>query len=329
MKYFYTSFIIAVIGIGIAFFIGGIETAYITFLLALLEISLSFDNAVVNAKVLVNMTPKWQKRFLTWGIIVAVFGMRFLFPIFIVMIVSGLGFIDTIKLALEEPLKYAEILSKNEDLIYAFGASFLLMVFWEFLFEEEKETFWIKLIENNLIINKLKEIENIGLIITTIIGIYLTYLLQDYRIAIAFFTGMLTNAILNSLDGLFNTNGVRNGIMGLIYLEVLDASFSFDGVIGAFAITTDIIIIMLGLGIGAMFVRSLTLYLVEKGTLSEYKYLEHGAHYAILILAFIMILNIHWTHVSDIITGTIGITLIAIAFIHSYIENKKEKINSN
>jgi len=325
MKHFYGSFIIAIIGIGIAFFIGGLEAAYITFLLSLLEVSLSFDNAVVNAKVLKDMSPKWQHRFLTWGMVIAVFGMRFLFPILIVMVVSGLGLIDTVQLALKEPLKYSEILSTHENLIYAFGASFLLMVFWEFLFDEEKEVNWIKPLEDNIVTNKLKQIENIGLIITISIGIYLTYLLQDYKIAIAFFLGMLINALLNSLDGVFNTNGVRNGLMGLIYLEVLDASFSFDGVIGAFAISTDVIIIMLGLGIGAMFVRSLTLYLVEKGTLSEYKYLEHGAHYAILVLALIMILNIHWTHVSDIVTGTIGIALIGIAFLHSYIENKRDK----
>jgi hypothetical protein len=104
----------------------------------------------------------------------------------------------------------------------------------------------------------------------------------------------------------------------------LDASFSFDGVIGAFALSSNIFLIMIGLGIGAMFVRSLTLLLVEKGTLTEYRYLEHGAHYAIVILAIIMLLKIFF-HISEELTGTIGIVLIAIAFIHSYLENKKEQ----
>lgn len=77
-----------------------------------------------------------------------------------------------------------------------------------------------------------------------------------------------------------NTKGnIIAGIGGFLYLEVLDASFSFDGVIGAFAITSDVVVIMLGLAIGAMFVRSMTIYLVEKGTLEAYIYLEHGAHY--------------------------------------------------
>ena len=91
-----------------------------------------------------------------------------------------------------------------------------------------------------------------------------------------------------------------------------------------FALSNDIFIIMIGLGIGAMFVRSLTLYLVDKGTLAEYRYLEHGANYAILVLSVIMLLKIHY-HISDEITGTAGILLILTSFVHSYIENKKEK----
>ncbi|NUL08050.1 DUF475 domain-containing protein, partial [Streptomyces lunaelactis] len=79
-----------------------------------------------------------------------------------------------------------------------------------------------------------------------------------------------------------------------LYLEVLDASFSFDGVIGAFAITNDIVLMALGLGIGAMYVRSLTVYLVRQGTLDDYVYLEHGAHYAIGALAVILLVTIQY-----------------------------------
>ncbi|CAM5505348.1 hypothetical protein SALBM135S_04575 [Streptomyces alboniger] len=81
-----------------------------------------------------------------------------------------------------------------------------------------------------------------------------------------------------------------------LYLEVLDASFSFDGVIGAFAVTNDIVLMALGLGIGAMYVRSLTVYLVRQGTLDDYVYLEHGAHYAIGALAVILLVTIDRTH---------------------------------
>ena len=87
-----------------------------------------------------------------------------------------------------------------------------------------------------------------------------------------------------------------------LYLEVLDASFSFDGVIGAFAITNDIVLMALGLGIGAMYVRSLTVYLVRQGTLDDYVYLEHGAHYAIGALAVILLVTIQY-EINEIITG--------------------------
>jgi hypothetical protein len=106
-----------------------------------------------------------------------------------------------------------------------------------------------------------------------------------------------------------------------LYLEVLDASFSFDGVIGAFAISTDPIVIALGLGIGAMYIRSLTVFLVRKGTLHEYVYLEHGAHWAIGALAVCMLISIA-QHVPEWITGGLGAGLIIAAFVSSVVRNR-------
>ncbi len=114
----------------------------------------------------------------------------------------------------------------------------------------------------------------------------------------------------------------KAGFFLFLYLEVLDASFSFDGVIGAFAITSDPIIIALGLGlIGAMFVRSLTVYLVRQGTLSEYVYLEHGAHWAIGALAVILMVSIG-VHISEFITGLLGVAFIGAAFLTSIRRNR-------
>jgi hypothetical protein len=109
----------------------------------------------------------------------------------------------------------------------------------------------------------------------------------------------------------------RGSIGGFLYLEVLDASFSFDGVIGAFAITNDVVIIMLGLAIGAMFVRSMTVYLVDKGTLEEFVYLEHGAHYAIGILAVIMFASVKY-EIAEWITGLSGVAFIAVSLWSSH-----------
>jgi hypothetical protein len=265
------------------------------------------------------MDKIWQKRFLTWGMVIAVFGMRFLFPIIIVSVAANIGIVETAKMAFMQPEKYHQVLVGVEKLIYAFGGAFLWMVFSDFLFEE-KEVRWLKPIEKTA--EKFGRVNNISLIVAMIIGIVVVYDAADYKIAIAYFLGILSYSLLNGINDLFSIDGVKNGLMGLLYLEVLDASFSFDGVIGAFAITGNLILIMIGLGIGAMFVRSLTIWLVEKGVLSEYKYLEHGAHYAIGVLAVIMLLKI-FMHIGEELTGTLGLALLIIAFLHSKLENAK------
>ena len=323
MKHFRSSIIITVIGLIIAFYIGGFYALYITALLAILEVSLSFDNAVVNAKVLETMEPKWQQRFITYGIPIAVFGMRFLFPIVIVAVASGMGMIETFNIAIKDPTLYHDTLVSVEKLIFAFGGSFLLMVFLDFIFDEDREDKWIKVLEDSKALSKMGTVNNIELIISISVGILLVYFTQDYGIALAYFSGVLLHSIIASLDDLFSTDGVRSGIMGFLYLEVLDASFSFDGVIGAFALSSNIFIIMVGLGIGAMFVRSLTIYFVEKKTLTEFKYLEHGANYAILALSLVMFYKI-FGHISEMLVGTIGITFIGIAVWHSIKEKKLE-----
>ena len=115
---------------------------------------------------------------------------------------------------------------------------------------------------------------------------------------------------------------VRPAFFLFLYLEVLDASFSFDGVIGAFAITSDIFIIAIGLGVGAMYIRSLTVYLVRKGTLNEYVFLEHGAMWAIGALAIILMVTIKF-EVPEVVTGLIGVAFIAAAFISSLVRNRR------
>ncbi len=318
MRYFFVSFIIAVIGLGLAFFVNGLSAVYVTSVLAVLEISLSFDNAVVNAKILKSMDKIWQKRFLTWGIVIAVFGMRFIFPILIVAVAANMGIVETTKIALFEPEKYHQVLQSTEILIYAFGGAFLWMVFSDFMFEK-KEVRWIKPVERS--VEKFGKINNISLMVAILIGIIVTFDAKNYEVAIAYFFGLLSYSLLHALNSTMASEGIKSGLMGLIYLEVLDASFSFDGVIGAFAITPNIILIMIGLGIGAMFVRSLTVWMVEEGVLSEYRYLEHGAHYAIGVLAVIMMLKI-FIHIPESVTGTLGLLLLIAAFLHSKYENK-------
>lgn len=316
MRHYFLSHFLLLAAVVWAFYYGSYAALLTVLMLCALEVSVSFDNAVVNAKVLSQMDEKWRKRFITWGIPIAVFGMRLIFPILIVSVAASISMYDAGSMALTNPQAYHQALASNEHTIFAFGGSFLLMVFLSFIFDEEKDTHWIKPIEANRATLALSKVHSISLILASIAGVYLTYLTNSSTIAIAYFSGIILFAILHSLDGLFSVGGVKSGLIGFLYLEILDASFSFDGVIGAFALSSDIFIIMVGLGVGAMYVRSITIHLVSAGTLTQYKYLEHGAHYAIGALALIMFLKI-FTHVDELLVGGLGIAFIVISIISS------------
>jgi hypothetical protein len=307
---------------------GMLGIVWICAVLAVLEVSLSFDNAAVNATVLKDMSPVWQRRFLTWGIAIAVFGMRIVFPLVIVMVAARLGPIEALQLALNSPSEYQRIVSDAHIGLMGFGGAFLGMVGLKYFFDSDKEVNWIDAIERPLA--KVADIEAvaIGLVLA---GTWATSLMLADGDALTFITaaigGLLAYLAVEIINHVLEpptpTTGdvAKAGFGAFLYLEVLDASFSFDGVIGAFALTNNLIIIAIGLGIGAMFVRSMTIFLVNKGTMSEYRYLEHGAFYAILALATIMYVNT-FAHIPEVITGLIGATLIGIAFISSVRWNK-------
>ncbi|MBI4079986.1 DUF475 domain-containing protein, partial [Candidatus Kaiserbacteria bacterium] len=126
--------VVAVLAIVAAYFLGGVTALFTVVLLAILETTLSFDNAVVNAKVLQRMEPIWQKRFLQWGIPVAVFGTRFVLPIFIVSIAAGLTPLLVLDLALFDPIQYGLYLEEAHVAIAAFGGAFLLLVSLKYFF---------------------------------------------------------------------------------------------------------------------------------------------------------------------------------------------------
>ncbi len=340
MQHFRLSVLVTILCLSAAFLWGGTIGIFIAVILGFLEVSLSFDNAVVNASVLKRMNVRWQRYFLTWGILIAVFGMRLVFPVLIVSVATGIDFMSVAKLALEDPATYSRHLNDVHVQISAFGGMFLLMVFFSFILDDAKELHWLGRIEERVAkLGKLKAIETIlalGLLL-----IIQKWLPQEIRLdaMVAGASGLILFVIVDSLSSLFEEEeqleeagqeGLTSelikkaGIMSFIYLEVLDASFSFDGVIGAFAITQDVVIIMLGLAIGAMFVRSLTVYLVSKGALDKYVFLEHGAHYAIGVLACIMLVSMRY-HISEVVTGLIGAVLIALSVFSSIRYNKAEQ----
>ncbi|MDP2307557.1 MAG: DUF475 domain-containing protein [Pseudomonadota bacterium] len=339
LKYFGASIATAILGVLLGGVIGysytgtlsgGLQSAFIVFVLSILEISLSFDNAVVNATVLKDMDEVWRHRFITWGIAIAVFGMRIVFPLAIVSLIAHIGPIDAVVLAATEPDEYSHIIETAHVSVSAFGGAFLAMVGLKHFIDLEKEVFWIAWLERPIAQLGRVEAVQIGLCLLLLWGVS-TQLAQDERLT--FLTmgifGLLAfiavDGISAVLDAASEAQGlaVRSGLAAFLYLEVLDASFSFDGVIGAFALSNNLFVIAIGLGTGAMFVRSLTVMLVEKGTLAEYRYLEHGAFYAIIALAVIMFLKT-FVHVPEVITGLIGAGFIVVALWSSLRHNRRE-----
>ncbi|WP_299195394.1 DUF475 domain-containing protein [uncultured Erythrobacter sp.] len=311
-------------------FDGMLSVLWICAVLAVLEVSLSFDNAAVNASVLKDMDPVWQQRFLTWGIAIAVFGMRIVFPIVIVMVAASLGPVDAVRLALSDPGEYQRIVSDAHIGLMGFGGAFLGMVGLKFFFDADKHLNWIETIERPLA--KVANIEAISIGLVLLATWATSTMLADsdaLTFIIAAIGGLLTYLFVEIVNHVLEpptpSSGdvARAGFGAFLYLEVLDASFSFDGVIGAFALTNNLIIIAIGLGIGAMFVRSMTIFLVRKGTMSEYRYLEHGAFYAILALSVIMYINT-FAHIPEVITGLIGAVLIGLAFWASVRANRAD-----
>lgn len=311
---------------------GTLSVLWLVAVLSVLEVSLSFDNAVVNATVLKDMDEVWRKRFLTWGMLIAVFGMRVLFPLVIVAIAASIGPIDALMLAATEPAQYETIISGAHVGISGFGGAFLAMVGLKFFFDSDKDIHWIGVLERRL--QRLADIDSIEIGVV-LLALYGMSLLLDPTEAMTLIVsgifGILTFIAVEALNHLLTvpeaSNGVgaaaKSGLAGFLYLQVLDSSFSFDGVIGAFAISNNMFVIALGLAIGAMFVRSMTIMLVDKGTLAEYRYLEHGAFWAILALAAIMLLSAHY-EIPETITGLIGASLIGLSLWWSVRHNKAE-----
>lgn len=359
LKTFGWSFAITALGLAAAVFYGGWPAFGIVAILSVLEISLSFDNAVVNAGILKKMNAFWQKIFLTVGVLIAVFGMRLVFPVVIVAISAKIGPIEAVDLAMTDKDMYKQLVTDAHPSIAAFGGMFLLMIFLDFIFED-RDIKWLAWLERPLA--KLGKIDMLSACIALIVLVItsMTFAAHAHQhggahvdkaqtVLVSGVLGLITYMIVGGLSGYFENKleeeeeaeheaeeeakksgkpvsavamAGKAAFFMFLYLEVLDASFSFDGVIGAFAITNDIVLMALGLGIGAMYVRSLTVYLVRQGTLDDYVYLEHGAHYAIGALAVILLVTIQY-EINEIITGLVGVVLIAWSFWSSVRRNNR------
>ena len=340
LKYFTGSFAVSAAGLLLGAFVGWyyygtaaqvVTTVFIVAVLGVLETSLSFDNAVVNATVLRTMTPVWRHRFLTWGIAIAVFGMRLVFPLIVVSVVARVGPLEAVRLAALEPTEYARILTESHAVLGSFGGAFLGMVCFKYFFDTDKDVHWIHAVESRLSVLGKVEAVGLGLMMLIIYG-FSRFVPADESepFLVAGLFGLVTFIAVDGIGAAMKVgpeqmqNVHRASAASFLYLEVLDASFSFDGVIGAFALTNNLFIIGIGLGVGAMFVRSLTVMLVDKGTLASYRYLEHGAFYAIGALALLMLLGTVM-EVPQAITGLIGAAFIGLSLWSSVRYNRTRK----
>jgi hypothetical protein len=327
----------------------------VTLILIALEITFSFDNAAVNAKYLGKMSHFWRRIFLTVGVLIAVVGMRLVFPFVIVCVTGNVGPIDAWNLAMERgdpeiPGTYGFILGSAHSTIAAFGGMFLLMLFLDFILDEDRDVLWLTWIEKPLKqIGRVTAVEvAIALVVLVIAAEQLAPGDHGHQVYLAGIFGIVVFLAVNGLaefmeqkqeqrEAALEKEAAEQAALGrtliltgqaafsmFIFLEVLDASFSFDGVLGAFAITTDPIIIALGLGVGALFVRSMTVYLVDQGSLAKFRFMEAGAHWAIGALAIMLIFTIRF-EIPDYVIGLIGIALIAASILSSVAANKRDE----
>lgn len=301
--------------------------AFITaLLLVILEVTLSFDNAVVNAQVLKRMDPVWQRRFLTWGILIAVFGTRVILPILIVAVSISMTPWAVAQLAFFHPEEYGHLLEGAHYSIAAFGGMFLLMVALKYFTDVNKDVHWIRMIERH--VAKWGHIEAVEIALALSLLAIIGFLVPAHAATIltAGIIGLVTFILVVGIANAFSmrkveTGAAAGGLSLFMYLEVLDTSFSLDGVIGAFAITSVLPIIIVGLGIGALFVRTLTIYLVEQKTLESLRYVEHGAHWAILGLAGSMLASLI-IPISEVVIGLIGLAFIGASVYSSFREKR-------
>ena len=302
---------------------------FLTLALIVIELTFSFENAIINARILQKMSHFWQNIFLTVGIVIAVFGMRIVFPIAIVALTASMNWHDVLSLAFNNPEAYADKLHSAHPLIASFGGAFLLALALGFFADKSRKVHWFASLEKFLQ-KYIPHHWGMPLTALAIVAIFAMLPVNDHArqtivagtIGVATYTAIHALTIwLSTVQAKRKLNAVK-GLTGMaaftsfLYLELLDASFSFDGVVGAFAITTNVVLIAVGLGVGAVWVRSFTLFMIRRKTLDNYIYLEHGAHYTVAALAFVMLLSV-LADIPEVIAGAFGLILIGSSVVAS------------
>ncbi|RMD67271.1 DUF475 domain-containing protein [Candidatus Pacearchaeota archaeon] len=287
--------------------------------LSLFEIVSSIDNAVINADVLATMKEQSRKLFLIWGILFAVFVMRGLLPWMIVWATNpSMGAINSLVSTFSSNPSVVEAIESSAPILLIGGGTFLIFLFFHWLFMEPKE---YGLIGERFIHRQWVWFYSV---VSIILSILVWFSLKvDPLMAFgsvlgstAFFIthGFKQNAERYEKD-LMGKRGNLSDMSKLFYLEVIDATFSIDGVIGAFAFTLSVPLIVLGNGIGALVVRELTIKGVSR--IKRYKYLKNGAMYSIMFLGVIMIADAFGYHVPVWLSPAVTFMVVGYFFVKS------------
>ena len=284
--------------------------------LILFETVSSIDNAVINAQVLSTMSERARRWFLIWGLLIAVFLLRGLLPFGIVFMTNpSLGVLGTITAAFSSDPKVHEAIELSAPILLIGGGTFLIFLFFHWLFLEPKK-FGLR---------GERFIQSQGVWFYALVSITLAAIvwfalkinpLMAFGAVVgstAFFIthGFKENAEQAEKSLLTNSN-VRSDLSKILYLEVIDATFSIDGVVGAFAFTLSVPLILLGNGVGAFVVREVTIHNIER--IQKYVYLKNGAMYSILFLGMIMILNSFGFHIPEWFTPIVTAIVIGYFF---------------
>ena len=285
--------------------------------LVVFEIVSSVDNAIVNAHMLKTMNEKSRRWFLVWGIFFAVFVVRGLLPLIIIWIAApDITLLDAARATLNGSATARDALDRGKPLLLIGGGVFLLLLYFHWLFLEKKDPYFIP----DKLVKHVHGAWFFGVAGLLLVGLlFLTRQIPSAMIAAA-----AGNAVFFILYGFRETaeqeerklESIKSDMAKLLFLEVLDLSFSIDGVFGAFAFTTNVILILIGNGIGAIIIRELTVRGVDK--VAEYRWLKNGAMTSIGLLGLFMILESLGVHIPEWIPTAITLAVVGITFWESH-----------
>jgi hypothetical protein len=295
--------------------------------LAIFESITSIDNAIINAEVLTGMKPWARRWFLTWGIGFAVFGIRGLLPWFIVWFMApGLGPLQAFTATLTGDEAALKAIQESAPVLLVGGGTFFIFLFSNWLFLEPKK-FGLPG-ERFLASQGAWFYAVISLVLTAVVWFALQKgPMLAFGAVIGSTAFFITHGFKRHAEAqeqrLLRGENQLSDISKIIYLEVIDATFSVDGVVGAFAFTLSVPLILLGNGIGAIIVRQLTVYNVER--IKKYVYLKNGAMYSILLLGLVMLAHGFGVHIPEWFSPLATSAIVGFALFVSWKRRKKIK----